>query len=98
LGEYLDEHPDLDLISLTDTQNNTVLHQLAYEGQLDIMRLFVKRAKQFLLRKNGHKKRLYEKDENQEMTAWMNAQNSEGFTALLYASYNGHMDIIRYLV
>lgn len=25
-------------------------------------------------------------------------QNSEGFTALLYATYNGHMDIIKYLV
>lgn len=28
----------------------------------------------------------------------MNMQNSEGFTALLYATYNGHMDIIKYLV
>jgi hypothetical protein len=28
----------------------------------------------------------------------MNQQNSEGFTALLYAAYNGHLDIIRYLV
>jgi ankyrin repeat protein len=28
----------------------------------------------------------------------MNQKNSEGFTCLLYASYNGHMNIIRYLV
>ena len=28
----------------------------------------------------------------------MNQQNSEGFTPLLYACYNGHMDIMRYLV
>lgn len=44
------------------------------------------------------KKKLYERDQNQEITAWMNMQNSEGFTALLYATYNGHMDIIKYLV
>ena len=28
----------------------------------------------------------------------MNMQNNEGFTPLLYASYNGHMDVIRYLI
>lgn len=28
----------------------------------------------------------------------MNQKNNEGFTALLYASYSGHTDIIRYLV
>jgi ankyrin repeat protein len=28
----------------------------------------------------------------------MNMQNTEGFTPLLYATYNGHMDIIKYLV
>jgi ankyrin repeat protein len=86
------------LIALTDTQCNTVLHQLAYEGHLDIIRLFVSRAKKYLLRKFGRKKSLFERDENQEITAWMNMQNSEGFTALLYATYNGHMDIIKYLM
>lgn len=25
-------------------------------------------------------------------------QNNEGFTALLYATYNGHMDVIKYLI
>ena len=28
----------------------------------------------------------------------MNQQNNEGFTALLYASFSGHVDIIKYLV
>lgn len=28
----------------------------------------------------------------------MNTQNTEGFTALLYASYSGHLDIVRFLV
>lgn len=62
------------------------------------MRLFVSKAKKHLLRKHGNKKKLFERDENQEITAWMNMQNSEGFTALLYATYNGHMDIIKYLI
>jgi ankyrin repeat protein len=83
---------------LADTQCNTVLHQLAFEGHLDIIRLFVNKAKKYLLRKSGNKKKLYERDENQEITAWMNMQNNEGFTALLYATYNGHMDIIKYLI
>lgn len=28
----------------------------------------------------------------------MNQQNNEGFTALLYASFSGHLHIIKYLV
>jgi len=28
----------------------------------------------------------------------MNQQNNEGFTALLYAAFSGHLDIIKYLV
>ena len=28
----------------------------------------------------------------------MDRQNNEGFTALLYASYSGHLDVIEYLV
>ena len=28
----------------------------------------------------------------------MNMQNTEGFTALLYAAYNGNMEIIKYFV
>lgn len=29
---------------------------------------------------------------------WINHRNNEGYTPLLYASFNGHLDIIRYLV
>lgn len=28
---------------------------------------------------------------------WTNQKNLEGFTPLLYASFNGHIDLIRYL-
>jgi ankyrin repeat protein len=28
----------------------------------------------------------------------MNQKNNEGFTALLYASYSGYIDIIKYLI
>lgn len=96
VSDYLDEHPHLDILALKDTQCNTVLHQLSFEGHLDIMQLFVKEARKRLNKRK--KKELYEKDVDQEITIWMNTQNTEGFTALLYASYSGHLDIIKYLV
>ena len=99
LNEYLESHPTLDLTQLTDSQGNTVLHQLAYEGHLDIIRLFAKQAKEHLQSAaSARKKNLYVRDEGQEVSLWMNTRNKEGFTPLLYAAYNGHIDIIRYLV
>ncbi len=34
LRDYLGNNPDIDIIQLNDSQGNTVLHQLAYEGYL----------------------------------------------------------------
>ena len=45
LNDYLDMHNQVDVTQLTDIQGNTVLHQLAYEGHLDIIRLFAKKAR-----------------------------------------------------
>jgi hypothetical protein len=39
-----------------------VLHQLAFEGHLDIIKLYVNKAKKYLLRKSGNKKKLYHRD------------------------------------
>jgi len=66
LSDYLTDNSDIDLITLTDNQGNTVLHQLAYEGHIDIIKLFVKEAKKSL-RKRGEyeKKKLYKKDDGQ---------------------------------
>ncbi len=58
--EYLEENQELDIIQLTDTQDNTVLHQLAYEGHLDIIQLFVKEArKRIKRRKQANRPALY---------------------------------------
>lgn len=99
LGDFLDQHPDLDIIGLADNQENTILHQLAYEGHLDIIRLFVKEARERLARKlKTQKRQIYQKDQDLQIKKWMDRQNNEGFTALLYASYSGHLDVIEYLV
>ena len=29
---------------------------------------------------------------------WINQKNHEGYTPLLYASFNGHMEVIKYLI
>jgi ankyrin repeat protein len=57
LSEYLLENPELDLVGLKDSQANTVLHQLAFEGHLDIMQLFVMEAKKRL--QGQQRRRLY---------------------------------------
>jgi ankyrin repeat protein len=44
-------------MALKDNQSNTILHQLAFEGHLDIMQLFVKEAKKRLHREK--KRKLY---------------------------------------
>lgn len=99
LSEYITENSDLNLIELIDAQGNTILHQLAFEGHLDIIKLFVKSAKKYIAKKTAlQRKQIYQKDESQEITTWMNKKNNEGFTALLYASYSGHIDIIKYLM
>lgn len=42
LADYLQQHPEIDLLKVADVQRNTVLHQLAFEGHLDIIQLLVK--------------------------------------------------------
>lgn len=84
---------------MIDHQGNTCLHQLAYEGHFEIIKLFVRYAKNYNKKRSAQEKhKLYLKGENQEISLWMNQKNNEGFTALLYACYSGHIDIIRYLV
>lgn len=85
-------------MELLDSQGNTVLHQLAFEGHLDIIKLFVRYARKSLQRNAKSKKQLYQKEESSAITTWTNHRNNEGFTPLLYASYSGHIDIIRYFV
>ena len=96
LSDFLHDNPELDIIELRDSQEMTVLHQLAFEGHLDILRLFVKEAKKRL--EKGFRKQLFEKDLRSRITTWMNVQNKEGFTALHYAAYSGHIDIIKFLI
>ena len=98
VNEYLQEHPEISLVQLNDSQDNTVLHQLAFEGHLDLIRLFVKEAKKRLHQRQSSQRSLFEKDVHQEILVWINQQNNEGFTALLYACFNGHLDVIRYFV
>lgn len=98
LRDYLGNNPDIDIITLNDSQGNTVLHQLAYEGHLEIIKVLVEEVRRFLQKKAVKKGVYYSRDDNKEITNWMNQKNNEGFTPLIYASYSGHIDIIRYLV
>jgi len=44
LEEYLADHPDLNINRLVDSQGNNVLHQLAYEGHLELIKVLVRKA------------------------------------------------------
>jgi hypothetical protein len=73
LAEYLEQQPHLDLTGLADSQRNTVLHQLAFEGHIDILRLFLKESRKRLAK--HAKKELYQLDPQQVIVQWLNAQN-----------------------
>lgn len=44
LEEYLDNNPDINILALTDMQGNTVLHQLAYEGHFELIKVYARKA------------------------------------------------------
>lgn len=46
-------------------------------------------------RKTENSKAIYKKDPSQEITAWVNQKNVEGFTPILYAAYNGHVELMK---
>lgn len=33
-----------------------------------------------------------------KISQWINEKNQDGFTPLLYASFNGHVDVIEFLI
>ncbi len=41
LQTFLKSHPNINFIEINDSQGNNVLHQLAYEGHLDLIKIFV---------------------------------------------------------
>jgi hypothetical protein len=38
-------------MSISDAQGNNLLHQLAYEGQLDLIKIYVHEVKKYILKK-----------------------------------------------
>jgi len=79
---------------MLDDSDNNVLHQLAYENHLDIIKLYVHHTIK-LNRKQAHAKKgldkIYQKDYRQEIIQWFNKKNKEGFTPFLYAAYMGNL-------
>lgn len=97
LEEYLESHPDINLMKVTDGQGNNVLHQLAYEGHFELVKVFVRKAV-LRLKKEQQRQSTTKDIDRKELREWLNQRNHEGFTPLLYASFCGHLEIIRYLV
>lgn len=84
-------------MSINDLQGNNVLHQLAYEGHIDLIKIYIHEVKKAIYRKKGEESS-EAKNIDRDFAEWINKRNNEGFTPLLYAAYSGNMEVIRYLV
>lgn len=97
LEQFLNKNPNINLMTISDAQGNNVLHQLAYEGHLDLIKIYIHETKKGIFKRRaetGAEKISFD----QEFSDWLNKKNNEGFTPLLYAAYSGKMDVIRYFV
>ena len=81
---------------MADSQGNNVLHQLAFEGHLELIKVYVRKV-QMKMRRACRSQHTGE-EENKAFKNWINQKNHEGYTPLLYASFNGHMEVIKYLI
>lgn len=97
LEQFLNKNPTINFMAISDLQGNNVLHQLAYEGHIDLIKIYVHETKKSIYRKKAENA-ADGKAFDREFDDWINKRNNEGFTPLLYAAYSGNMEVIKYLV
>lgn len=95
--DFLEDNPDLDPRTYLDKKENNILHHLSFHDQKELIKLYVLHTRKLIERNPLPERHLYPRDAKQEIAVWVNLKNQEGFTALLYASFNGHIELIRYL-
>ena len=79
--------PNFEVWTLTDQNENNVLHRAAFFNSLEIIEILITALK-----------RNFGMEFPKFILTYVNAKNREGDTALHYASFNGNIKIIKYLI
>ena len=95
--DFLEENTELDPRDYRDKKDNNIIHHLSFHDQKELIKLYISHLRKLIDSSIERSHKLYLKDSKQEIAVWVNQKNQEGFTPLLYASFNGHIDLIRYL-
>ena len=79
--------PNFEVWTLTDQNENNVLHRAAFFNSLEIIEILISALK-----------RNFGMEFPKFILTYVNAKNREGDTALHYASFNGNIKILKYLI
>lgn len=93
MQKYLSDNARVDLMTLKDANNNTLLHLACTWDKIALVRIYLQHEKDVLMELNEKNVDFVRK----KLEEWVNETNSEGFTALHYASYNNDLELIRVL-
>jgi len=84
ITEFLDKNVEMDIISIKDARQYTLLHIACLNNQINIAKCLFNHVK-------------YLKVPAQVITEWVNAKTDEWFTALHFASFKGNIELIKLL-
>jgi len=84
IHDFLDKNVEMDIISIKDARQYTLLHIACLNNQINIVKLLFNHVR-------------YLKVPGQAITEWINAKTDEGFTALHFTSFKGNIELIKLL-
>jgi ankyrin repeat protein len=80
---------------MKEKNESTLLHFAAFKNELPKMKIYILHFEAFS--KENHKRNRNEATFESQLKAWINVQNSDGLTALHFATLHGNLDMIEFL-
>lgn len=91
LRNYLESRQELNLSIMKEKNESTLLHFASFKNELSKMKIYILHYEAF------HKRNKNSASFESQLKAWINAQNSDGFTALHFAALHGNIEMIEFL-
>lgn len=91
LRNYLESRQELNLSIMKEKNESTLLHFASFKNELSKMKIYILHYEAF------HKRNKNSSSFESQLKAWINAQNSDGFTALHFAALHGNIEMIEFL-
>ena len=76
---------------MKEKNESTLLHFASFKNELSKMKIYILHYEAF------HKRNKHSASFESQLKAWINAQNSDGFTALHFAALHGNTEMIEFL-